>query len=400
MSALHAGGGAKPWLATFAIGLSTFTVVTAEMLPVGLLTPIVSTLNASIGRAGLLISLPALFAALFAPLVVLGARRTDRRSLLIVFLLLLIAANLLAAAATSMALLFAARILLGFCIGGIWAIAGGLAERLVPPASVGLALSVIFGGVAAASVLGVPLGVFLGEALGWRMAFLAVAVLAALTLLLLLCVLPPLPVTQAVSWRSFTAQRANRRLLLGLLLTFLLVAGHFMAYTFVRPLLQTVAGIESRWVGPLLFAYGVAGIVGNFIAGQAAAKRLRRTLALIAFGLALAVLLLLLLGRAPLSGGAFLLLWGIAYGGVSVSLMAWMLKAAPNAVEVASSLYIALFNLAISCGSLAGGLVVDAGGLTINGVLSGIVLLQALAILMRTRPQALTTAAKADSPPG
>ncbi|MEN4149931.1 MFS transporter [Serratia marcescens] len=400
MSALHAGGGAKPWLATFAIGLSTFTVVTAEMLPVGLLTPIVSTLNASIGRAGLLISLPALFAALFAPLVVLGARRTDRRSLLIVFLLLLIAANLLAAAATSMALLFAARILLGFCIGGIWAIAGGLAERLVPPASVGLALSVIFGGVAAASVLGVPLGVFLGEALGWRMAFLAVAVLAALTLLLLLCVLPPLPVTQAVSWRSFTAQHANRRLLLGLLLTFLLVAGHFMAYTFVRPLLQTVAGIESRWVGPLLFAYGAAGIVGNFIAGQAATKRLRRTLALIAFGLALAVLLLPLLGRAPLSGGAFLLLWGITYGGVSVSLMAWMLKAAPDAVEVASSLYIALFNLAISCGSLAGGLVVDAGGLTINGVLSGIVLLLALAILMRTRPQALTTAAKADSPPG
>ena len=393
MSALHAGGGANPWLATFAIGLSTFTVVTAEMLPVGLLTPIVSTLNATIGRAGLLISLPALFAALFAPLVVLGARRTDRRSLLI-------AANLLAAAATSMALLFAARILLGFCIGGIWAIAGGLAERLVPPASVGLALSVIFGGVAAASVFGVPLGVFLGEALGWRMAFLAVAVLAALTLLLLLCVLPPLPVTQAVSWRLFTAQRANRRLLLGLLLTFLLVAGHFMAYTFVRPLLQTVAGIEGRWVGPLLFAYGAAGIVGNFIAGQAATKRLRRTLALIALGLALAVLLLPLLGHAPLSGSAFLLLWGIAYGGVSVSLMAWMLKAAPDAVEVASSLYIALFNLAISCGSLAGGLVVDAGGLTLNGVLSGIVLLLALAILMRTHPQALTTAAKADSPPG
>ncbi len=80
--------------------------------------------------------------------------------------------------------------------------------------------------------------------------------------------------------------------------------------------------------------------------------------------------------------------------------MAWMLKAAPNAVEVASSLYIALFNLAIFCGSLAGGLVVDAGGLTINGVLSGMVLLLALAILMRTRPQTLTTAAKADSPPG
>lgn len=80
--------------------------------------------------------------------------------------------------------------------------------------------------------------------------------------------------------------------------------------------------------------------------------------------------------------------------------MAWMLKAAPDAAEVASSLYIALFNLAISCGSLLGGLVVDAGGLTINGALSGLVLLLALAILMGTRRQMPKTAAKADSPPG
>ncbi|MEX0633806.1 hypothetical protein M8494_24685 [Serratia ureilytica] len=104
------------------------------------------------------------------------------------------------------------------------------------------------------------------------MAFLAVAVRAALTLLLLLCVLPPLPVTQAVVAVSPTAQRANRRLpLLGLLLTFLLVAGHFMgSYTFVRPLPQTVAGIESRC--GLLSAYGVAGTSGILIAGQAVAN--------------------------------------------------------------------------------------------------------------------------------
>ena len=276
MSALHAGGGAKPRLATFAIALSTFTVVTAEMLPVGLLTPIVSTLNATIGRAGLLVSLPALFAALFAPLVVLGARRTDRRSLLIAFLLLLIAANLLAAAATSMALLFTARILLGFCIGGIWAIAGGLAERLVPPTSVGLALSVIFSGVAAArcsacrsgiprrsaglahGVSGrrrprgadpAPAAVRAAAAAGHAGGGLAFIHRAA-------CESPAAP-------RAAADVSAGRRPLYGLHL--------------VRPLLQTVAGIEGRWVGPLLFAYGAAGIVGNFIAGRAAAKRLRRT---------------------------------------------------------------------------------------------------------------------------
>ncbi len=57
------------WLAVVAVGLATFSVVTTEMLPVGLLTPIADTLHTSTGTAGLMISLPALLAALFAPLV-------------------------------------------------------------------------------------------------------------------------------------------------------------------------------------------------------------------------------------------------------------------------------------------------------------------------------------------
>jgi predicted MFS family arabinose efflux permease len=376
-------GGIKPWLGVTSIGLSTFSVVTAEILPIGLLNPIADTFRVTLGHAGLMLSLPALFAAAFAPLVVLVFAGMNRRTLLAGFLLLLIATNILSAMATTMNMLLAARVMLGFCIGGIWAIAGGVAGRLVPPMSVALALSIIFGGVAAASVFGVPIGVFIGDALGWRAAFLAVAVLVALTLALQLASLPSLPVENPVRLRQFAEQLANRQLLAGLLLTFLLVAGHFMAYTFVRPMLQSLSGVGGRWIGPLLFAYGLAGIAGNFIAGHAAAKHLRVTLALIAIGLAAAVTTFALASGTPLSGGVAILVWGIAYGGVSVSLMAWMIKAAPNAVEVAAALYIALFNLAISCGSLAGGQLVDRSGLVACATVAGICMALALALIAR-----------------
>lgn len=263
-----------PWLAMSAVGLATFSVVTTEMLPVGLLTPIAETLDTSTGNAGLMISLPALLAALFAPLVVIAADGMDRRRMLCGLLGLLVIANIASALAPGMGWMLAARILVGFCMGGIWAIAGGLAARLVPRQDIGWATSVIFGGVAAASVLGVPLGALIGDFAGWRWAFAGMALLSGLVLALHLAVIPALPSASTATLRQFAQQLGGNRLLqAGLGLTLLLVAGHFMAFTFVRPLLLSVPEFDAQWVGALLLAYGVAGIAGNFLAGIIAARR-------------------------------------------------------------------------------------------------------------------------------
>jgi len=354
------------WWAVAAAGLATFSVVTTEMLPVGLLTLIADHFGASAGTAGLMISLPALLAALFAPLVVVAAGGLDRRRILCALLGLLLVANLASALAPGIGWLLAARVLVGFCMGGIWAIAGGLAARLVPPACIGLATSIIFGGVAAASVLGVPLGAMIGEALGWRWAFVAMAVFSGLVLLMHLRVVPALPVEGSVRARQFLQQLGNRGLRMGLLLTLLLVAAHFVAFTYVRPLLVTLAHVDAAWIGGLLFAYGMAGILGNFIVGPLAARRPRGLLLAIALGLLLTPLLLLWVGGTPAGGVAVLLLWGLAYGGVSVGLMTWMMKAVPRAVEIATALYVGVFNIGIALGAWAGGLLVDGLGLQAN----------------------------------
>lgn len=354
----------RRWTAVIAVGLATFSVVTTEMLPVGLLTSIAETLSITTGSAGLMISLPALLAALFAPFVVIASGGIDRRWILCGLLALLVIANLASALAPNLILMLAARILVGFCMGGIWAIAGGLASRLVPQNATGLATSIIFGGVAAASVLGVPLGAFIGDAIGWRWAFGIMAVFSALVLVFHLAVIPSLPVTGSANISQFITQLGNRKIQTGLFLTLLLVTGHFVAFTFVRPLLISVSGVDTQWIGAILFAYGAAGIAGNFLAGITAARCTTFTLIAIAAGLALTPLLFITAGQSVTGGAGILIFWGLAYGGLSVGLMTWMMKAAPRALEIAAALYVGVFNTGIALGSWSGGQIVDMLALT------------------------------------
>lgn len=356
----------RSWLAVSAAALATFSVVTTEMLPVGLLTSIAGSLGSTTGSTGLVISLPALLAALFAPMVVIAAAGMDRRQLLCGLLMLLVLANIASALAPSLEWMLIARVLVGLCIGGIWAIAGGLAARLVPASSIGLATSIIFGGVAAASVLGVPLGAWIGDMLGWRWAFVCMAVLSAVVLLLHMVFLPPLAANNVATVRQFRKLLTVRSVQMGLCLTLLLVAGHFAAFTFVQPLLLSISGFEARWMGVLLFVYGVAGIAGNFLAGTVAARHTLPTLTVITLGLLWVPLMLLAVGDSQMGGGSVLLIWGLVYGGVSVGLMTWMMKVAPQALEVVTALYVAVFNIGIALGAWVGGKVVDDMGLTAN----------------------------------
>jgi predicted MFS family arabinose efflux permease len=359
--------GVRRWIAVAAVAVGTFLLVTAEQLPVGLLTPVGADLRVSDGVAGLMVTIPGIVAAVAAPVVPVLVGRLDRRVLLGALMALMTVANGLSALAPTYPVLLGSRVLVGVAIGGFWAVAGGIATRLVPEAAVPRATALIFGGVAAANVLGVPIGTLLGGFAGWRVAFGALGALAAVVLVALLALLPPLVADRPLRPRVLLAQLRNRAVATGILVTLLVVTGHFAAYTFVSPVLQERAGIPAALVGPLLLGFGAAGIVGNFVAGVAVARRLHRTVLGIVGALALVLALHALLGTGAGSGSALLLLWGLAYGGVSVSLQSWMIAAAPRAVEAATALWVSVFNLAIGLGALVGGLVVD--GTALVGVL-------------------------------
>ncbi len=380
---IPASGGASPrsagFLAVLAVATATFSVVTTEMLPVGLLTSVGAGLGVSDGTAGLAVTLPGLVAALAAPLLPVAVRRADRRTVLCALMALLAGANLLSALAPGFGVLLAARVLVGVCIGGVWAVAAGLGVRLVrEEAAAGRATAVIFSGIAVASVLGVPAGTLLGELAGWRWGFAALAALALAVAALLAAVLPPLPADAGVRLGAFARLLRLGPLRAGLLAVTLLVTGHFAAYTYVRPVLERVPGIGAGLISGLLLAYGAAGVVGNFAAGAVAARDPRRALLALCAGLGAVVLLLVPAGGSLAASAALLVAWGLAYGGVSVSAQNWVMAAAPHAREAASALFAGVFNMAIALGAFAGGRVADSRGagdvLWLGGGLAGLAL--------------------------
>ncbi|MFD8013547.1 MFS transporter [Streptomyces sp. NPDC058955] len=360
------------WLAVISVMLGIFSIVTAEILPIGLLTSIGTSFAISDGMAGLMMTMPGILAALSAPLVTVATGRIDRRIMLGVFILLLALANLLIAVASTYWLVLLSRVMVGVTIGGFWSIGAGLAGQLVPARSVGRATSVIFSAVPLGSTLGVPLGTFIGDVAGWRTAFLVMGCFTLAVLALLLLAVPPLPARRATRLDVLGGMLRGVTTRFALVMTFLVVLAHFGTYTYVTPFLEQVTDVNSGLITVYLLAYGAAGIAGNFLGGSTVGRFPRATFATAAALIAGATLLLPVLGGSSTGAVALLVVWGVAYGAVPVCSQTWFSKAAPDSPEASSVLFTASFQATISVGALVGGAVLDRSSPSTVMVLGGL----------------------------
>ncbi len=357
------------WVAVGVLTVATFLVVTSEMLPVGVLTPMAEGLGISSGATGVSLTITGLVSAVTAPVVPRLLGNLDRKKVLASAMAVLAAGNLLTMLASGFGLLVVSRVILGVGMGTVWGMASAVATRLVAPQNVALAVSFAVSGVASASVLGVPLGTFVGNAFGWRAAFGALSALALTVGAALLWCLPVLRRPAAADSESGAEQRRSLlrpAVLTGLMVVVLLVTAHFAAYTYVRPALeelQELPEMSANSIVLLLLLYGVFGLIGNFVAGAAAGRRPRLTVLLLAAGITVSVLVLALFGTAAMAAGAAIAVWGLAYGGLSVGAQLWMTTAAPDRVEHITGLYVGVFTGAIALGAFVGGLIVEGAGI-------------------------------------
>ncbi|OYO11636.1 MFS transporter [Enemella evansiae] len=354
------------WIAVGVLSLATFLVVTSEMLPVGLLTPMADGLAISAGLTGSSLTVTGLVSAVTALLVPRLLGMLDRRLVLAAAMVVLAVGNLLTAFAGGFGTLVLARVVLGLGMGTVWGLAAAVAGRLVAPVHGARAVSLAVGGVAAASVFGVPLGTLLGNAAGWRAAFATLTALAAILSVALILALPRLPRPAAATDGTDDAgprSLARPEVVTGLIVVVLLVTAHFAAYTYVRPVLEELPRLSANTIALLLLLYGVFGLIGNFAAGALAARRPRPTVLLLAAGIVIALATLALAGTGALTAGLAVALWGVAYGGLSVGGQLWMTTAAPDRVEHVTGLYVGFFTASIALGAFLGGVVVEGTGL-------------------------------------
>lgn len=347
------------WPAVLSVMMGIFAIVTTEILPIGLLTSIGSSFTVSDGTAGLMMTMPGYLAAATAPTVTVATARIDRRLILCACMFLLASANFIAAAATAYWAMLVSRVLVGVVIGGFWSIGAGLADRLVPAHSTRRATAVIFSAVPLGSVLGVPLGTLIGDLAGWRTSFVVMGLLSVAVLIALAVLVPPLPAERATRLTALRTMMRSLDTRFALLVTILIVLAHFGAYTYVTPFLERVTHVSPGLITVFLLTYGVAGILGNFLAGTALARHPHAAFGVAGGLIAFATLALPFLGRWDLGAIALLVLCRAAYGAVPVCSQTWFARAAPHAPEAASVLFTASFQATLSTGALLGGVIMD-----------------------------------------
>ncbi|MDT4825344.1 Inner membrane transport protein YdhP [compost metagenome] len=375
-------------IALLALTAGAFGIGTTEFVIMGLLMQVSTDLQVSITAAGLLISGYALGVAVGAPVLTIATRKLPRKTVLLALMAIFTLGNLACALAPNYEMLMAARVITSLAHGTFFGVGSVVATGLVAPERRASAIAIMFTGLTAATLLGVPAGAWLGLQLGWRSTFWAVTLIGVLAFVVLAAFVPRMKgEAKPAPLREEIAVLARPQVLLGLAMTVLGFAGVFVVYTYIQPLLTQVTGLSESAVSPILLVFGGGLAVGNILGGKLADR------APMAAVLGTLVALAVVLGAmqftigTPFTAVVFVGLLGVAsFATVAPMQLRVLEKASGAGQNLASSLNIAAFNLGNALGAWVGGVTIDHGpGLRALGWVAALLTLVGLAIALWSR---------------
>ena len=342
------------WLRVVTLAIAAFIFNTTEFVPVGLLSDIAASFHMETAQVGIMLTIYEWVVALMSLPFMLLTSQMERRKLLIGLFVVFIASHVLSFMAWNFTVLVISRVGIAFAHAVFWSITASLAIRLAPAGKRAQALSLIATGTALAMVLGLPIGRIVGQYFGWRTTFFAIGMGALITLVCLIKLLPKLPSEHSGSLKSLPLLMRRPALMSIYLLTVIVVTAHYTAYSYIEPFVQVVAGFSANFATVLLLILGGAGIIGSILFGKLGNKH-ASALVSSAIGLLLACLLLLMPAAGSESHLAILsLFWGVAIMIIGLGMQVKVLALAPDATDVAMSLFSGIFNLGIGAGALVG----------------------------------------------
>ncbi len=343
-----------------ALAVAAFGIGTSEFVIMGLLPDLARSFSVSIPRAGVLVSAYALSVTFGSPLIALLLGRTERKRALLILMGIFIAGNLLCALAPTYSLLLGARVLTALCHGAFFGIGSIVATNLVPPNQRNRAVTLMFSGLTIANVLGVPAGTALGQAFGWRAAFLAlipIGLIALASLYLMVPTQPSQPVQLKHEFRAVLRPQVQLVLSLSTISSIAL----FCVFTYIAPILESVTHLSPHAVTWVLVLFGVSITAGNILGGRLGDWK---PMPLVIAGLALLIVILLAMPLAMprlIPAVALVFVWGFVHFCAIAPLQPRIVEQAAGAPNLASTLNQGAFNLGNALGAGLGGLVLTAG---------------------------------------
>ncbi|WP_030207862.1 MFS transporter [Streptomyces bikiniensis] len=348
-------------LALLALTVGAFGIGTTEFVIMGLLPHIAADYGVTIPTAGLLVTGYALGVVIGAPLLTVLGTKVSRKRMLMLLMGLFVLGNLLSALAPSFGLMLTGRVVASLAHGSFFGIGSVVAAELVAPDRKAGAIATMFTGLTVANIVGVPLGTFVGQAVGWRTTFVAVAALGVVGLLGIARLVPAMPRPEGARLRGELKAFRNPQVLLAMAMTVLGFGGVFAAITYVAPMMTHVAGYADGSVTWLLVLFGIGMFLGNLLGGRFADRALMPLLYTALGGLALVLALFTVTAHDKVLAAITVLLVGALGFATVPPLQKRVLDQAHGAPTLASAVNIGAFNLGNALAAWLGGMVIAAG---------------------------------------
>lgn len=367
-------------LRVYLLAVSAFVVGTVELIVGGILDLIAADLHISVSAAGQFITIFSVAFAISAPILMNLTAKMERKKLYLYALAVFVLANLIVAFSSSYALTLSARALSAMSGSVIIVLSITMASKLVPESHRGRAIGVIYMGISGSLVLGVPIGMVIGNAYGWRAPFLLIV---ALSLVAMICIALFLQRTQpspAVPLRQQLSTLRSSKIISGQLISFIMLTGHLTLYAYLAPFVQSNFDISPTMMSVVYFMFGIAAVSGGGLGGLLSDKwGVNKTILLIVTCFSGAMFMMLLASQASIYVFmAAMMIWGGLSWALSPAQQSYLIKHAPDTVEIQLSLNNSVMHLGIATGSFIGGIVIEKSSVANNPWVGGMIALLAL----------------------
>lgn len=376
----------------------SFVVGMVELIIGGILDLVANDLNVTIGHAGLLITIFSLTFAIAAPILLIFTEKVERKKLMLVSLFIFLLSNVLAIISINFFMLFTSRILSALSGSLLSVLCMTIAPTIVSKNHTGKAIGLVIMGTSASIVLGLPIGLSLGNLFGWRAPFMLIALLTLLSMLGVQKFLGHINAQPAVSIMTQIRTLKNRKILFAQLTMFFYLTGHLTVYAFLTPFVKDILGLSSTWTMIVYFIFGIAAVTGGGLGGNLSDKFGAKHIMISVISIFAITLFILPLSPKWLPLFFILLIiWGMMSWSITPALQTYLIKIAPETSAIQQSINNSALHFGIAFGSFIGSIIVERSGVIYTPIAGGIFLLIALLAATISIKSKIQLAKQADS---
>lgn len=373
----------------------SFVVGMVELIIGGILDLIAIDLNISLGLAGMLITIFSLTFGISAPILLVLTAKMERKRLMLLALSVFLFGNILAVFSPAYSILFIGRIISAASGSILIILCIVMAANIVEPKYRGRAIGIVSMGVSGSLVLGVPIGLSLGNLFGWRAPFIMIVILTAISMIgvyIFMDRVAPRPVS---SIKEQIQSLKNKKILFAHLTIFTLLSGHAVLYAYLTPYVKTTMGMSESALSIVYLLFGIAAVSGGAIGGTFADKF--GTARVMLIFIAIFAITIFLIPSATAFMPVFMLaliVWGMMSWSVSPPMQSYLMTAAPDTADMQISISNSALHFGIAFGSFIGGIVVDQASVALNPYIGGIFVILSLGTMLISMNQRKTSEGK------